>query len=174
MVAAYRKRFPLLGKTHWSVALGVRAIENGFSVCFMRLDELLHQLKKDAELSPTRLKHKKYMASSLLIVDEMGFQPLTRDEANLFFRVVNHRYQRASLCLTTNKGITDWPEMLAGDEALAGAILNRLLHAAHVLNICGRSYRLRELEEQLVALQTKQGGQAEFAAEVNEAISVAP
>ena len=144
-----------VGKTHLAVALGVKAIECGFSVVFYRLDELLHALRKDAEISPTRLRGKKYMNTALVIVDEMGFQPLTRAEANLLFRMVSHRYQRGSLCLTSNKGIKDWPEMLAGDEALAMAILDRLLHASHVLNIRGRSYRLRDLEDTL-----KREGQA--------------
>ena len=79
----------------------------------------------------------------------MGYEPFDREEANLFFRVVNYRYQRGSICLTTNKAITDWPEMLAGDEVLAGAILDRLLHSAHVLNIQGRSYRLRDLQDSM-------------------------
>lgn len=138
---------PGVGKTHLAIALGVKAIECGFSVSFYRLEDLLHAMKKSAELPTERLKYKKYMASNLLIVDEMGFQPLSRDEANLFFRLVSYRYQRGAICLTTNKGIQDWPEMLAGDEVLATAILDRLLHASQVLNIRGRSYRLRELEE---------------------------
>lgn len=62
------------------------------------------------------------------------------------FRVVNYRYQRGSIAITTNKGITSWPEVLGGDEVLAGAILDRLLHSATVLNIQGRSYRLRDME----------------------------
>ena len=127
----------------------MRAIENGFSVCFARMDEFVHQLKKDADVSPARLKHKKYMASSLLIVDEFGYEALDRTAAHLFFRVVNHRYQRGSIAITTNKGIASWPEVFADDEVLAGAILDRLLHSAVVLNIQGRSYRLRDLEAQL-------------------------
>jgi len=140
---------PGVGKTHLSVALGMRAIENGFSVSFYRVDELMYQLKQDGDVSPTRLKHKKYMASNLLILDELGYQPLNREEANLLFRVVNYRYQRGSIALTTNKGITSWPEVLAGDEVLASAILDRLLHSASVLNIQGRSYRLRDMEANL-------------------------
>jgi DNA replication protein DnaC len=140
---------PGVGKTHLAVALGVKAIECGFSVAFYRLDEFLHQLKKDTEVHPQRLRHRKYMASSLLIVDEMGYQPLSRGEANLFFRVVNYRYGRGAVCLTTNKGIAEWPEMLAGDEVLATAILDRLLHSSHVLNIRGRSYRLKDLSREL-------------------------
>jgi DNA replication protein DnaC len=140
---------PGVGKTHLSVALGLRAIENGFSVSFYRVDELMYQLKQDIDVSPARLKHKKYMASNLLILDEFGYQPLDRDEANLLFRVVNYRYQRGSIALTTNKGITSWPEVLAGDEVLASAILDRLLHSASVLNIQGRSYRLKDMEANL-------------------------
>lgn len=140
---------PGVGKTHLCVALGTRAIENGFSVSFYRVDELMYQLKQDRDLCPSRLKHKKYMTSNLLVLDEFGYQTLDREEANLFFRVVNHRYQKGSIALTTNKGITSWPEVLAGDEVLAGAILDRLLHAATVLNIQGRSYRLRDLEASL-------------------------
>ena len=140
---------PGVGKSHLAIALGIRAIECGFSVCFTKVDDLLHQLKKDADISPARLKHKKYMAASLLIVDEFGYHAFDREEANLFFRVVNHRYRRGSIAITTNKGIASWPEVLAGDEVLAGAILDRLLHSASVLNIQGRSYRLRDLEAEL-------------------------
>ena len=141
---------PGVGKTHLSVGLALRAIETGFSVSFYRLDELMHQLKRDSELSPTRLKHRKYMSSNLVVIDEFGYQPLERDEANLFFRVVNYRYtQGSSMAITTNKGIASWPSVLADDDILAGAILDRLLHSATVLNIQGRSYRLKELDEQL-------------------------
>ena len=76
-----------------------------------------------------------------------GFEPMTRQEASLFFRMVSYRYGRGSTLITTNKGIRDWPEILAGDEVLATAILDRLLHHSHVLNIKGRSYRLRDLEQ---------------------------
>jgi DNA replication protein DnaC len=138
---------PGVGKTHLATALGIKAIECGFSVCFYKLEDLLPELRKHAALPTERLKHKKYLAANLLIIDEMGFQAMSREEANLFFRVVSYRYGRGSICITTNKGIKDWPEMLAGDEVLATAILDRLLHVSHVLNIRGRSYRLRELEE---------------------------
>ena len=141
---------PGVGKTHLAVALGLRGIETGFSVSFYRLDELMHQLKRDAELSPTKLKHRKYMAVNLVIIDEFGYQRLTREESNLFFRVVNYRYAKgSSTAITTNKGIASWPSVLADDEVLAGAILDRLLHCATVLNIQGRSYRLKELDAQL-------------------------
>ena len=133
----------------WLSSLGVKAVECGFSVAFFRLDELLHAMRKDADVPPTRLKGKKYMKAGLVIIDEVGFETFTREEANLFFRLVSYRYQRGSLCITSNKAIKDWPEMLAGDEVITTAILDRLLHSCHVLNIRGRSYRLRDLEDDL-------------------------
>jgi DNA replication protein DnaC len=137
---------PGVGKTHLAIALGVKAVENAFGVVFHRLEELIAMMRRDAELSPARLRRKKYINTALLIIDEVGFEPMTRHEASLFFRLVSHRYQRGSILITTNKGIKDWPEILAGDEVLATAILDRLLHNSHVLNVKGRSYRLRDLE----------------------------
>jgi DNA replication protein DnaC len=140
---------PGVGKSHLAIALGVKAIEHGFSVAFYRLDDLLHALKRDAGVPPGRLRGKKYNSVALLIVDEVGFQALSREEASQFFRLVSYRYQRGSTIITTNKAIKDWPEILAGDEAMATALLDRLLHRCHVLNIKGRSYRLRDLEKLL-------------------------
>jgi len=140
---------PGTGKTHLAVALGVKAVEHGFSVAFFRLEELLHAMKQHADVPPQRLKGKKYLKAALLVIDEIGFQPMTRQEANLFFRLVSYRYQRGSTLITTNKAVKDWPEILAGDEVMAAAILDRLLHRCHVLNIRGRSYRLRDLEKLL-------------------------
>jgi DNA replication protein DnaC len=137
---------PGVGKTHLAVSLGVRAVELGFGVAFYRLEDLLAALKRHADLPTSRLRSKKYLSSSLIIIDEVGFEPMSRQEASLFFRLVSHRYQRGSILITTNKGIRDWPEILAGDEILATAILDRLLHNSHVLDIKGRSYRLRDLE----------------------------
>lgn len=140
---------PGTGKTHIAVALGVKAVENGFSVAFYRLDDLLHTMKQDADVSPQRLRRKKYLNVSMLIIDEVGFQPMSRGEASLFFRLVSYRYQRGSTLITTNKAVKNWPEILAGDEAMTAALLDRLLHHCHAFNIKGRSYRLRDLERLL-------------------------
>jgi DNA replication protein DnaC len=142
---------PGVGKTHLAVALGVRAVENGFSVAFHRLEDLLAALKRDAEIHPARLRQRKHMNVALLVIDEVGFEPMTRQEASLFFRLVSYRYGRGSILITTNKGVAEWPGVLAGDEVLATAILDRLLHHCQVLNISGRSYRLRELERATAA-----------------------
>lgn len=142
---------PGVGKTHLAVGLGVKAVQHGFSAQFYRFDELKLQLKADAHLPPARLRRRKYLSTALLVIDELGFEPMTRDEASLFFRLVTYRYGRGSILITTNKSVREWTELLAGDEALAAAILDRLLHKAHVLNIKGRSYRLRDLEATLGA-----------------------
>jgi DNA replication protein DnaC len=142
---------PGVGKTHLAVGLGVKAIEHGFSVQFYRFDELLVALRADAGVPPSRLRRKKYLNTSLLVIDELGFEPMTREEASLFFRLVSYRYGRGSILITTNKSVRDWTELLAGDEALTTAILDRLLHNAHVINIKGRSYRLRDLENALAS-----------------------
>jgi DNA replication protein DnaC len=140
---------PGVGKTHLCVALGIKAVELGFSVQYFRFDELMTAMKVDADMAPVRLERRKYMSTALLIVDELGFEPMTRQEASLFFRLVTYRYGRGAILITTNKSVRDWTELLAGDEVLATAILDRLLHRAHVLNIKGRSYRLRDLEDAL-------------------------
>lgn len=142
---------PGVGKTHLAVGLGMKAIEHGFSVQFYRFDELLVALRADAGTPPNRLRRKKYLSTALLIIDELGFEPMGREEASLFFRLVSYRYGRGAILITTNKSVRDWTELLAGDEALTTAILDRLLHNAHVINIKGRSYRLRDLENALAS-----------------------
>jgi DNA replication protein DnaC len=78
-------------------------------------------MKQDAEVPPRRLRGKKYLKVSLLVIDEVGFQPMTRQEASLFFQLVSYRYQRGSTLITTNKSVKDWPEVLAGDGVMATA-----------------------------------------------------
>lgn len=140
---------PGVGKTHLAVGLGMKAVEQGFSVQYFRFDELLNELRGDAALAPAQLRRRKYLSTALLVIDELGFEPMNRQEASLFFRLVTYRYGRGSILITTNKSVREWTELLAGDEVLATAILDRLLHKAHVLNIKGRSYRLRDLEQSL-------------------------
>lgn len=137
---------PGVGKSHLAAALGVKAIKNGFSVAHFVLDDLMHVLKADAAIPPARLRAKRYLNAGLVIVDEVGFRPLDRAEANLFFRLVSARYEKGAIALTSNKHVRDWPEIFAGDEILTTAILDRLLHHVVVIHIDGRSYRLRELD----------------------------
>jgi len=139
---------PGVGKSHLAQGLGIRAIQNGFSVTFTSADQLIDKLRRD-EQSQSRQRHRrKFMSTSVLIIDELGFQTLDRKDAHLLFKVISYRYERGATIITSNKSISQWPDMLAGDEVLATAILDRLLHHCHVVNIDGRSFRLRQMEAQ--------------------------
>jgi DNA replication protein DnaC len=163
---------PGVGKSHLAVALGVKAIKNGFSTTHFLLDDLMHQLRADAAVPPARLKAKRYLNSALLIIDEVGFRPLDRLEANLFFRLVSARYEKGSIILTSNKHVRDWPEIFAGDEVLTTAILDRLLHHVHIIHIDGRSYRLRELDGLLQPQPAASSPQAKKGGRSTQAVSV--
>ncbi|MBA1149433.1 ATP-binding protein [Ectothiorhodospiraceae bacterium WFHF3C12] len=134
---------PGVGKTHLAVALGVKAIEAGHRVEFQTLDQLMGRLKKAREENRLDRTLKQLTYPKLLIVDEIGYLPLTRDEASLFFRLINRRYERAAMILTSNKSFADWGEVF-GEQVIATAILDRLLHHATTINIKGESYRLKE------------------------------
>jgi DNA replication protein DnaC len=135
---------PGVGKTHLSVALAVRACQQGASVYFTTLDQMIRNLSAADRAGKLAQKLKTYTTKSqLLVVDEVGYLQLTRVEANYLFQVVSARYERSSLILTSNKAVTEWPELF-GDHAIATAVLDRILHHAHVFSIKGNSYRLRE------------------------------
>src|SRR5262249_5782111 len=118
---------PGVGKTHLVVGLGVKAIEQGFSVAFYRLEELLHEMRKDAGVSPQALRRKKYFNVSYLVVDEMGMEPMPREDASLFFRLVSYRYRRGSTAVTTKKKVKGWPGIPAGGEGLTGTAVGRVV-----------------------------------------------
>ena len=103
---------------------------------------------------------RRYFNCGFLIIDKIGFRPLDRIEANLFFLLVSTGYERAAMLLTSNKNVLDWPEIFAGDEILATAILDRLLHHAAVVHIDGQCYRLRALGALLSP--TREGPRAEI------------
>jgi DNA replication protein DnaC len=135
---------PGVGKTHLATALGVKACQCGFSVYFTTLDDLVKNLSAADAVGKLKQKMRTYThKSALLVVDEVGYLPLSRKEANYLFQLVSARYERSSLILTSNKSFTEWSEIL-GDEVIAAAILDRLLHHAHVISIRGQSYRLRD------------------------------
>ncbi|MBF7054106.1 ATP-binding protein [Halomonas sp. KAO] len=134
---------PGVGKTHLAVALGMKAIESGHRVLFMTVDQLMTRLRKAREENRLERILAQLSYPRVLILDEIGYLPLSRDEANLFFRLVSRRYEKASLILTSNKSFTDWGDVF-GDPVLATAILDRLLHHSTTINIKGESYRLKE------------------------------
>jgi len=134
---------PGVGKTHLAVALGVKAVEAGYSVLFLTLETLMGRLVRARHENRLERTLQQLVYPRVLILDELGYLPLTREEASLFFRLLVRRYERASLIVTSNKSFADWAEIF-NDQVLATAILDRLLHHATTINIKGDSYRLRE------------------------------
>jgi len=134
---------PGVGKTHLAVALAVKAAEAGHRVLFMTLDRLVGTLLRARQENRLDRQLQQLTYPKVLILDEMGYLPMTREEASLFFRLINRRYERASTILTSNKSFMDWGEIF-GDQVIATAILDRLLHHSTTLNIKGESYRLKD------------------------------
>lgn len=134
---------PGVGKTHLAIALGIKAVEAGYSVLFLTLETLMSRLVRARHENRLDRTLQQLVYPRLLILDELGYLPLTREEASLFFRLLVRRYERASLIVTSNKSFADWGELF-NDQVLATAILDRLLHHATTVNIKGDSYRLRE------------------------------
>ena len=137
---------PGVGKSHLALALGMEAIKAGKSVYFTTLTDLITSLTK-AEREGNLVNRVRYFnRSALLIVDEVGYLPISPSGANLFFQLVNARYEKGAMILTSNRGFKEWGEIL-GDNVIAAALLDRLLHHAIVVEIEGNSYRLREHAE---------------------------
>lgn len=134
---------PGVGKTHLAISLGVKAVEAGYSVLFLTLETLMTRLTKALHENRLERSLQQLTYPKLLILDELGYLPLSAVEASLFFRLVVRRYERASLIVTSNKSFLDWGEVF-NDPVLATAVLDRLLHYATALNIKGESYRLKE------------------------------
>ena len=134
-----------IGKSHIAIALGLKAIEAKKKTRFITAADLMLQLAT----AKRQNKLKEYMqrsilAPKLLIIDEIGYLPFGREEANLFFNVIAKRYEHGSIILTSNLSFGHWPSAFADDTTLTAAMLDRLLHHSHVLQLSGESYRLRE------------------------------
>jgi len=134
---------PGTGKTHLSLALGVEAVKAGRSVYFSSLADLIASLAKAERDGTLRERIRYYCRFALLIVDEIGYLPVTQGGGNLFFQLVNARYEKGAMILTSNRGFAEWGDIF-GDSVVATALLDRLLHHAVVIQIEGSSYRLRE------------------------------
>jgi DNA replication protein DnaC len=137
---------PGVGKTHLALSLAVAAAEHGRRVDFTTLADLLHSLEEAQ--GGGRLTHRlrTLVFPSLMIIDEIGYLPITRTGAMLFFQLLTRRYEHASTILTSNTGFEEWGEIF-GDEVMAAALIDRLVHHCHIVNIRGNSYRLRQHAE---------------------------
>ena len=134
---------PGTGKTHLATALGVEAVKAGKSVYFGTLADIVASLAKAEREGQLKERIRFIARNALLIVDEIGYLPVTAGGANLFFQLVNARYERGAMILTSNRGFGEWGDIF-GDQVVATALLDRLLHHAQVVQIEGSSYRLRE------------------------------
>ena len=136
------------GKTHLAISLGVRAIERGYKVRFITAADLMLQLEKARrEGRYEQYLRRALLGPRLLILDEIGYMPLDKQQADLFFHVVAKRYEQGSVILTSNLSFGEWETTFGGNAALTSAMLDRLLHHAHVIQIRGESYRLREARQ---------------------------
>jgi len=132
---------PGVGKTHLAVSLALKACQFGMSIYFTNMEDLIKKLRKDHEAGRPG-KGRSYYKSSLVVVDEVGYTPINREECNLFFRFIANRYEKTSTVITSNKAFSDWTELFH-DPIIVTAVLDRLLHHSVVINIKGNSYRLK-------------------------------
>lgn len=134
-----------VGKTHLALALGLKAAENGYKVRFYTAADLMREIvtaRRQERL--VGLLRSNVRTPRLLIIDELGYLPLDKITAHDLFQVVAQRYEHGSLIVTSNLNFGQWDQTLAGDSALAAALLDRLLHHAHVIPLKGESYRLKD------------------------------
>src|SRR5438270_2354748 len=130
------------GKTHISLALGLAACQQGFRVRFTTAAALVHELIEARDEKRLLRYQKNLCRQELLIVDELGFVPLSKGGAEMLFEILSQRYERSSTLVTSNLPFAEWIEVL-GSERLTGALLDRLTHHVHILEMNGESYRLK-------------------------------
>ena len=131
-----------VGKTHLATAIGVTAAQNRNSTYFIKCADLMETLHKAQLEGRLQERLKKFTGYKLLIIDELGYLPITRDDSKLFFQLIDRRYERNSTIVTTNINFSQWDD-ISGDPLIAGAIVDRMLHHATVVTIKGKSYRLQ-------------------------------
>jgi DNA replication protein DnaC len=133
-----------LGKTHLAAALGYTACLAGKSVLFTTAVDAINTLAAAQAASRLKVEMKKYLAPSLLILDELGYLPIDKHGADLLFQVISQRYERGSTVITSNRAYKKWPEIFNNDSTLTSALLDRLLHHAETMLIEGPSYRMKD------------------------------
>jgi DNA replication protein DnaC len=144
---------PGVGKTHLAISLAIAAAQSGRRVYYGTLIDLVTSLEEAQAAGHLARRLAVLTYPSLLVVDEIGYLPIGHTGAVLFFQLMNRRYERGSTVMTSNKGFEDWGEVL-GDDVMAAALIDRVLHHCHLVNIRGNSYRMREHSELYRALQT--------------------
>ncbi len=135
---------PGVGKTHLATSIGIENARNNHSTYFINCNDLIQALKKAYLQNRLDDKLKTLSKYKLLIIDEVGYLPIDIESANMLFQLINKRYEKNSTIITTNKPFSKWGELF-GDNMIANAILDRLLHHSHVINITGKSYRTKDI-----------------------------
>jgi DNA replication protein DnaC len=136
---------PGLGKTMLAVGLGLHAVDSGYTVCFEKMVNLVKIMDTADTERSSGFRLRNIRKAQLIIIDEIGYTPISRGQANSFFTLISDTYETSSVIFTTNKEITDWAEML-GDPVLTTALLDRILHHARCYSLKGESYRLKHPE----------------------------
>jgi DNA replication protein DnaC len=131
-----------VGKTHLMLGLGTKACKNGFSAYYISCHDLVEQLIRAKEQNRLKRKLDWMRKPNVLLIDEVGYEPLSSEQAHVFFQLVNTRYETGSIIMTSNKSFSKWAELMS-DEAVATAMLDRLLHHSHTLSLQADSYRMR-------------------------------
>ena len=137
---------PGLGKTHLAIAIGHIAVQKGFKVCYERMTSLVKILARANISRAAQFRLSRLSKSDLVIIDEIGYTPIERSEANSFFTFVSDLYERASIIITSNKGFDSWAELL-GDVVMTSALLDRLMHHARSFSLSGESFRISSRKE---------------------------
>jgi DNA replication protein DnaC len=146
---------PGVGKTHLAVSLAIAAAQSGRRVYYSTLADLITSLEEAQTAGRLTHRLKTLTYPSLAVVDEIGYLPITRTGAMLFFQLMSRRYERAATILTSNKGFEEWGEVF-GDDVMASALIDRLVHHCHIVNVRGNSYRLRKHGDLWHSLQTQE------------------
>jgi len=139
---------PGIGKSHLAVAFGRTAVDKGYKVCFERVTNLIRLLKTAEVQKASEHRVRRIMKSDLVIIDEIGYTPIEKREANLFFNLISELYEKASVIVTSNKSFDAWAEMM-GDTIMTTALLDRLLHHAKVFNLDGDSFRIKKSRKEV-------------------------
>lgn len=139
---------PGIGKTHLAIAFGRTAVEKGYKVCFERVTNLIKLLKTAEVQKTSEYRIRRIMKSDLVIIDEIGYTPIEKREANLFFSMISELYEKVPLIVTSNKSFESWAEMM-GDTVMTTALLDRLLHHARVFTLDGESYRIKKSRKEV-------------------------
>lgn len=134
---------PGVGKTHLAISLAIAAAEYGRRVYYATLADLITSLEEAQQAGHLTRRLRTLVFPSLMVIDEIGYLPISRTGAQLFFQLMSRRYEHASTVLTSNKGFEEWGDVF-GDETMAAALIDRLLHHCHIVNIRGNSYRMRQ------------------------------